>query len=194
MTPTVDRVNRVLLIVIGAVVLVAGVLLLLVSGGAFGSYAATSSVIPEQATLNMRANQSWFWPVLAVLLLIIAALCAWWVMAQLRTHSVAQLELERSPEGNVIVSGHALAECLEQDCESIPGIARARVRVASDNDRVSISVTAWIGAPYDINRSVELITTNVLPHLNHALDTEKPTQIDTTIHIETTAAPVSRLR
>lgn len=194
MTPQVDRVNRVLLIVIGLVLLVVGIGALLVSGGVFGDARADAPIVSSVVTDNVNAASPWLWPVLAAVALLVAVLAGWWAFSQPRSRPVSQVRLERTPAGHVEVAGAALAECVQLDCEAIPGVVRARARVGTEGEHTQVHLTAWVGAPYDLSTVVTKIDNSVLPHLAFSLDGPDPHPIRTTVHLEATAAALTRLR
>lgn len=193
MTPRVDRVNRVLLIVVGALLIVAGVLALLQSGGVFGSARADSPVVSDPTAHWYGENGGWLWPVTGVLALVIAGLCVWWVSAQIRTQGSARIELDRGHRGTVTVSANALADCVETDTLAQPGIARARARISNVGEETRLHLTIWVEPPYDITGIITRLNNTVLPHIANALDGPAPTPIRTTIHVETAEADVVRL-
>lgn len=193
MTPRVDRVNRVLLILLGVVLVVLGIGVLLVSGGVFGDARADAPIVSSVVTDNVNAASPWLWPVLGAVALVVAVLAAWWAFSQPRTRPVSQVQLERSPAGTVEVGGSALAECVQQDCEAIPGVVRARARVGTEGEHTQVHLTAWVGAPYDLASVVTKIDNSVLPHLAFSLDGPDPHPIRTTVHLEATAAELTRL-
>lgn len=101
MTPRVDRINRVLLVLVGALLVVIGGLALLQSGGVFGSARATSPVVSDPTAHWYGVNGSWFWPSTGAVLLVVAGCCVWWVSSQIRTQGSARIER------NQVLRGHA---------------------------------------------------------------------------------------
>lgn len=193
MTPRVDRVNRVLLILIGILLIVIGVLALLQSGAVFGSARAESPVVSDPTAHWYGVNGTWFWPTAGAIMLVVAGLCVWWVSAQIRTQGSTRIELDRSHDGTVTASPTALAECVEADTTAQPGIARARAKLNSVGEETRLHLTVWVQPPYDIADAVARVNNTVLPHLAHAFDGPTPRPLRTTIHVEAAEADVTRL-
>ncbi|PRZ43699.1 hypothetical protein CLV47_102390 [Antricoccus suffuscus] len=194
MTPRVDRINRVFLILIGIVLVVIGVLALLQSGSVFGSARAKSPVVSDPTAHWYGANGTWFWPTAGAVMLVIAGLCVWWVSAQIRTQGSTRIELDRGHDGTVTASAAALADCVEADTIAQPGIARARAKLSSVGEITRLHLTLWVESPYDIADAVARVTNTVLPHLSYAFDGPTPRPLRTTIHVEAAEAPAARLR
>lgn len=194
MTPRIDRINRVLLILVGALLVVIGVLALLQSGGVFGSVRAQSPVVSDPTAHWYGANGSWFWPSSGAIMLVVAGFCVWWVAAQIRTQGSARIELDRGHKGTVTASATALADCVEVDAIAQPGIARARAKLSSFGEETRLHLTLWVEPPYDIADAVARVTNTVLPHLAYAFDGPTPRPLRTTIHVEAAEADVARLR
>lgn len=194
MTPRVDRINRVLLILIGSLLVIVGVLALLQSGSVFGSARAKSPVVTDPTAHWYGVNGSWFWPTVGAIMLVVAGLCVWWVSAQIRTQGSTRIELDHGHDGTVTASATALAECVEIDTTAQPGIARARAKLSSVGAENRLHLTLWVEPPYDITDAVARVTNTVLPHLAYALDGPTPRPLRTTIHVEASEADVARLR
>lgn len=194
MTARIDRVNRALLIVIGLALVIVGVLILLQSGGLFGDKRTESPVVSDPTARWYSTNSSWFWPVVGVLMLLVAGLCVWWVSAQLRIAGSPRIELVRAHNGTVTTSGTALADCVELDALAQEGISRARAKLTSVGEEVRLHLTIWVEPPYDVATAVTRITNTALPHLAYAFECPTPKLLRTTIHVETAEATVARLR
>jgi len=194
MTPRVDRVNRIVLIIAGALLVVGGVLALLQSGGVFGSARAESPVISDPTAHWYADNGGWLWPVVGACALAVAVLCVWWVSAQIRTQGSARIELDRGHGGTVTASATALADCVEADALAQPGIARARARISSSAEETRLHLTVWVAPPYDVTDAITQLANTVLPHLGNAFEGPAPKPLRTTIHVETAEADVVRLR
>lgn len=194
MTPRVDRVNRVLLVVVGTILILLGIAVLLHSTGILGDDRADSPVIATATADWYAANGSWLWPTLAAVAFVLLVLAIWWVAAQVRTQGSSRVEIERAPTGTVTVSGGYLEECVERDAVQLDGIARARARISTDPEAIHLDLTLWVGPPYDVGAAVARVANTVLPHLAVTLDTDEPRPIHTRIHVETAEAAISRLR
>lgn len=188
-----DRVNRVALSVIGALLVVIGVAALLHSSGALGARRRDSPVISSPTAAWYDSNGAWFWPTLAGLALIVVILAVWWASAQVRMRGTSRIELGRDAAGTVSVAGSSLADCVEQDATALDDIARARARVTTAESAVHIWLTIWVAPPYDVGRAVARVTKTLLPNVRTVLDSEHPIQIHTHVTIEAAESTMSRL-
>lgn len=188
-----DRIDRVLLRLIGIVLTLLGIAVLLHSTGALGSRRAASPVLSSPTVAWYRDNGSWLWPALIVILLVVVGASVWWVSTQVRLQGSSRIELERDPGGTLDVSGHHLAECVERDALNQRGIERARARVSTTPQTVHVWLTIWVGPPYDVGRSVARVANVVLPNLRTTLDGADARPIRTHITVETAEAVISKL-
>ena len=189
----VDRINRAVLRILGAIAILAGIGVLLHSTGALGGQRQDSPVLAS-ATARWYADQgAWLWPVVAVLLVVIAAVCVWWVSSQVRLQGSSRIDLERTSAGALSMSGIHLAECVERDATNQDGIHRARARITTTSEAIDVWLVVWVGPPYDVGRSVSRVANTVLPNLRTALDGADARPIRTHITVETAEAAVSRL-
>lgn len=188
-----DRVDRLLLRLIGGVLALLGIAVLLHSTGALGARRATSPVLSSPTVAWYRDNGGWLWPALIVVLLVLVGVGVWWVSTQVRLQGSSRIELADQPGGAVDVSGSHLAECIERDALNQDGVARARARVSTTPEAMHVWLTVWIGPPYDVGRSVARVANTVLPNLRTTLGGVQPRPIRTHITVETAEAAISRL-
>lgn len=188
-----DRVDRVVLALIGALLVAVGTAVLLHSTGALGGRRQDSPVISSGTAAWYATNGSWFWPTLAGVALVVVILGVWWASAQVRMRGTSRIELERNVAGTVAVAGGYLADCIEQDAATQDDIERARARITTTDSTVHVWLTIWVGPPYDVGRAVARVTKTVLPHVRATLDGENPPQIRTHVTVEAAEAAISRL-
>ncbi|WP_153505807.1 Asp23/Gls24 family envelope stress response protein [Cumulibacter manganitolerans] len=189
----VDRIDRAVLYVLGAIAALAGIGVLLHATGALGRRRSDSPVLASPTTRWYADHATWVWPLVAVLLAIVAALSVWWVSSQVRLQGSSRVDLARDGAGSLNVSGTHLAECVERDAVNQDGIDHARARVSATAEAVDVWLTLWVGPPYDVGRSVSRVANTVLPNLATALDGVGSRPIRTHINVETAEAAVSRL-
>ncbi|GAB3299525.1 alkaline shock response membrane anchor protein AmaP [Epidermidibacterium keratini] len=192
--PLVDRINRVVLAVVGIIVAAAGIAIVLHSSGALGRDRAGSPVVSSPTAAWYADNGSWLWPTVGVVGLVVIGLCVWWISAQLRTRGTERLELGRSQEGALSVSVSHLEDCIERDATEYDEIRRARAKVSVEDDVVLVALTLSVGPPYDVARAIARVTGTVLPHLAVTLDEPNPKTIRTTITVEAAEAAMTRLQ
>ena len=88
-----DRLNRVLLTLLALVLLAAGTAGLLFGLGVFGQDRASSLVLSRDVVRFVREQAPWFWPLVAVLLAVVALLALRWLVQQVRTDRIGDLDL-----------------------------------------------------------------------------------------------------
>jgi len=125
-----DRVNRVMLTLLGLLLLIAGATGLLFGLGAFGATLAGEQVLADEVKQFVVEQAAWFWPVVAVLSLLLAVLALRWLVLQLQTDRVGDLDLtERRNDGETHVDSTAVTDALVAATEATPGVQSASARL-----------------------------------------------------------------
>lgn len=124
MNPRVDRLNRVVLAVLGLLVLGAGGVGLAAGAGAFPAH-RDPAVFPGSVRHFARTT-SWFWWAVAGFGLLVALLALRWLLDQLRSERASRLDLTTdSRDGVTMVSSGALTDAVATEAESLRGVSRA---------------------------------------------------------------------
>jgi hypothetical protein len=122
--PRVDRLNRVVLTVLGLLVLGAGGLGLVAGAGVFPGH-HDPRIFPTSVRDYARTT-NWFWWAVAGASLVIAVLALRWLADQLRTERASRLDLTtESREGVTMVHAGALTDAVAEEAESLRGVTRA---------------------------------------------------------------------
>ncbi len=173
-----NGVNRTVLLVLALVLIAAGVLALLVGIGQLFLDPA-SSLVPASATTWLTARP-WLWWVGAGAALVLALLGLWWLIAQLRTEGVGSIDLAETGAGGGIttVRSSGITEAVEDDAESIGGVARAHARVAGRREQ-RVELTVVLTEDADISRVRRHLEEQTIAHLRSALDAP-----DLPVHVE----------
>ena len=130
MNPTADRGNRVLLTLLGLLLLAAGRLGLALSYAAFGAARARQPLLLPAARQFAHRNAGWFWPVVAVVAVVLGLLALRWLVRQVGTDRVRHLELEPNPSsGTTTASSSAISDAVTDEVESYHGADAASVRL-----------------------------------------------------------------
>ncbi|MET9617289.1 alkaline shock response membrane anchor protein AmaP [Kitasatospora indigofera] len=141
-----SSVNRVVLALAGLLLLAVG---LLVLAGGLDLYRHLGLDMPDgwpltspdQPLLSDSArtrwtDEGWWWPVVIGGLSLIVVLGIWWLVAQLRRPAPSSLPLPAPGTGlRLRLRTKALEEALESGTEGLPGVGRARMRVAGRRTR-----------------------------------------------------------
>jgi len=166
-----ERLNRVLLTILGVLLLAAGIYTLLRSWGALGDAAADDPLFTSAARDWVDRNQDWFWPVMAGVSTLIALLALRWLLAQLRTDRPGNSDLAWSTaSGRTRIRAGAIADAVSDDIESDPGVERATVRMVGDEQHPELHL--YIDARDDASLAEirDHLETHAIPHLQSALE------------------------
>ena len=133
MNPNADRGNRLLLTLLALLLLAAGGLGLALGYGAFGSARARQPVLLPAVQQFLQRNADWFWPVLAVVAVLLGLLALRWLLAQLGTDRIHDLSLERDTRtGSTTVHTSAVTDALTEEVEGYRGVQRSAARLVGD--------------------------------------------------------------
>jgi hypothetical protein len=176
-----DRVNRTVLTVMGVVGVAAGGAALAAGAGAFGDDTAGSALLGSSVQDALDDHGAWIALVAAVVLAVVGALAAAWLLYLLRpAPQIPDLRLvtdadgtpdraHRDPEqvpGRISIDPKALAVALERDLQALAGVADASVRLP---DRRPVEVHALLS----LHEGVE-----VAPILRAVADQVRPRMTD----------------
>ncbi|CCH89259.1 conserved exported protein of unknown function [Modestobacter italicus] len=167
MSSRVNGVNRTLLTSLGVLLLVSGGLGLAYSFGAFGD--GQHPLVP-QGMRDLAADQPWFWWAVAAVCLLIALLALSWLLAQLRTDRVGEVDLTTDDrDGLTTLHGGALTEAVETETEQLRGVVGASAHLRDRRgQRLALSVDL---AEYaDIAEVRAAVEDRVVAHARRAVD------------------------
>lgn len=174
MTTRVDRTNRVLLALLGTALLAAGGLGLARSLGWINKAPTTQSVLPPVAS-PAWAEDWWFWPAVAATALVVALLCLWWLLAQASRERLRHLEVDPSRAGgDTWLSAAPIAEAVEREVESYPGVGNARMQLLGTPGRHRHRLVVSLTDRADIDSVRAQLTARTIPNIQHALDFDQP--------------------
>jgi len=166
-----ERLNRVLLTILGVLLVAAGVYTLLRSWGALGDSAAHDPLFTASARDWVQRNEEWFWPVAAGLSTLVGLLALRWLLAQLRTDRPGNSDLSWStPSGRTRIQASAIADAVSGDIQTDPGVERATVRMVGDEQQPELHL--YIDARDDaaLAEIRDQLETRAIPNLCTALD------------------------
>lgn len=183
MSTRVGAANRTVLALIGLILLAAGVLGLALATGLFGRQRGNRPVL-TQAVRTYPDGHPWFWWAVAAGAVIIALLALKWLLTQLGTDRANRIDRTTDArDGYTIVHAGALAEAVEGDAASIPGVSSAGAYVSHPlqlNLRVDLTDEA------DIDSVRNALESTTVPHVREALNRE-----DLPVRIELRPGPTT---
>lgn len=168
--------NRTWLIILGLILLLAGVLVLLLATGTLDTMTAGAS--PDAADRSVPGARDALtqgrYTAGAVLLagLLLAVLGLWWILAQVpRTRAAGTFRLQEDPaRGVTSCDPSVLASAVEYETDQLPGVAgtSAVLRGTAENPDLTLKVT--VNADADVRDVISQIQHQVVPNLVTALE------------------------
>ncbi|MEV5572558.1 alkaline shock response membrane anchor protein AmaP [Spirillospora sp. NPDC052269] len=137
------RLNRVLLVLTGLLLIAAGGTGLAFGLGAFGHLRAHQPVL-SRVTRHFAAVHAWYWPEIGAGAVVAAFIGIAWLLAQGRSDRIAGVVLDDGDgTGRTIVPAGTLATALQDDIQGLPGVRSARVRLTGKPSapRLRLNVT-----------------------------------------------------
>lgn len=167
-----DRTNRTALIVLGFLILAAGVAGLVGSVGGFGTAFAHKALITNRVSRYFGAQGTWLWPVIAVAAALLGLLALRWLYVLVSsTDRAGELTLpgDRSA-GRTTLRPAALSTAVQDEITTYRGVTSARARVLGDSNQPELAVIATVAADADLAAVRRRIETEALSHARQALD------------------------
>lgn len=174
MSSTPDALNRTVFTLLGILLIAAGAYGVARGYGAFGSTQAEEPLLTGGITGFFGRIDDWFWPVVALVALILAYLAYRWLKAQLTpTPSVSDLDLTRDPaEGRTTLRASGLTSALSDDIERDPAVHSAHVRMLEDGGRPEVDVDLDVSEDATLGEVRRRIETEVLGRFSSALESD----------------------
>ena len=168
-----DRVNRAVLSVLGALMLIGGAVGLAYSLGAFGKDRSKGLFVADQLDHWLNDNQNWLWIVVILVCLILASLSLRWLLFQVKPQAtVGDFSFPfQEGEGKTSISARAVVDAVVADLSDQPGVRKAGARLSQQDPLV---VDAWVD--YDSASYVpafrQSVQEQILPRLEKCLEIE----------------------
>ncbi|MGI5449081.1 alkaline shock response membrane anchor protein AmaP [Streptomyces sp. CA-243310] len=130
-------VNRVLLAIIGAVLLAAGISVLTGSRPLGGRHAP---LLTAAARRRYWHADGWWWWVLVAGLGLCVLLALWWLLAQLRRSRLDAVLVDTGDGAYALLRGRALESAVAAEAGALDGVARCRVALRGRRETPSLRV------------------------------------------------------
>jgi hypothetical protein len=166
-----SRINHVGLTLLGLLLLAAGAYGLARGWGAFGGGPSGEPLITG-AMRRYADGQGWFWPAVAAAGVVLALLGLAWLMAQARSEQLPGLAMEDDDEsgGTTSVSGKAVAQTLEDEIASYPGVQGVRARLLGRSNRPRLRLNVLYAREADLVALRRRIDEDAVARLRTALE------------------------
>jgi hypothetical protein len=149
-TARVNATNRTVLVLIGLVLLAAGVGGLLLSVDLIAGGTGRWPVVPDPVT-GFAAGTWWLPWAVAAAAVVAALLGLWWLLAQFRVDWPTQLDLTGDrPDGTTTLAAGALTDAVEDDAASIRGVTGASASLRSQPIQ-RLDLTVDLAAAADVS-------------------------------------------
>lgn len=163
------RTNRTGIALTGLLLLVAGSAAIAAALGAFGTRVADEPVITS-GTTRFVERSTWFWPVVALVAVVLALLGLRWLAVQLRSSRLARLDLEPDRrDGETVLHTAALTAALTDEIESYRGVAGSRADLLGDSASPRLALRVDLDGRADPGEVRRRIETQALAHARAAL-------------------------
>lgn len=196
-------VNRVLLGLAGAGLLVGGVLVL--AGGLDlygrldvrmpGWWPLTSPDQPvfSDASRTRWTDEAWWWPVVFAVLGLTVAGGLWWLFAQLRRSGPSSVTLPVPAAGVTLrVRSRALADAVETETVALPDVARVQARLTGRSKRLLLRAAVRLTPGGDPAGVVDRFLAGPLVNARTTLGQDLPTDLRLQVTRTRPAAPHPR--
>lgn len=178
-----DRGNRLFMGLLGAVLVAAGVLTLLLNTGAISTTAP--GVVYGRLVRDARGATNLSAAIACAICLIIAVLAAGWALAQLRPVSdgerVDTVRLARGQRGRTTMAATTLTKAATADLMGRQGITAARVRLRAAKPIPRVQATVEVALDADVEAALAEVS-DTMGRLIAALGA-KPEEADTEIRL-----------
>ncbi|HEY2176222.1 MAG TPA: alkaline shock response membrane anchor protein AmaP [Mycobacteriales bacterium] len=186
-----NRLNRVVLTVIGVILLLAGVGAVLLSTGIFGADRAHRAVVDHATTQTVYRSAGWLWPTVGAVGFVLGILALYWLIVQLRVERIRSIAMERAQSGDLVLTGSALTDAVREETTAVPGVGRARARLTRDVTDPELVLTVWLRQAADLGEVSRQLDDDVIAHARRALARD---QLTTWLRIEVDADDRQRVR
>ncbi|MFE3455069.1 hypothetical protein ACFXJ8_39710 [Nonomuraea sp. NPDC059194] len=169
------RANRVGLAILGLILLVVGGLTLARGLRVLPqSWAPADEPLLDPTVTGFFGTFSpWIWWALAVLAVIVALAGLRWLVAQGRTESTRDVNVDGGADGRTTVAARAAASAVSAELSALPSVRAASARLAGDKDLLwlRLRVAADDRVPISVLRHE--LTTVTVPHLQQTLGADR---------------------
>jgi hypothetical protein len=180
--------DRWIVVLVGLLLVVAGVLVALLSYGVFGAGRASRPLLDPMIVAALTAQ-----PLTARLVaigvgLVLAVLGLVGAARSLRPEARPDLHLDGGPDTRITVSSAAAAEAVGQQAGALPGVGRARARLVGPEHAPALRLTVWLAEDADVSAVLDALETRVLAT---ARESWELAALPVAVRLELDAAPAA---
>ncbi|MFN2505132.1 MAG: alkaline shock response membrane anchor protein AmaP [Acidimicrobiales bacterium] len=186
-----DRLNATLLTLLALLLLGVGAYGLARGYGAFGDAPATDPVLGDDVRDLVSRNADWFWPVAAVVSLLVAWLGLRWLLFQISSPSASRLPVRSDGPGHTELSTSGATAALARDIEEYAGVRAARARMTSDHPSPEVAITIDVHDDADVPAVRRRLEEHALARFRSALEVQ---ELRTRVHVRLAERPGRTVR
>jgi hypothetical protein len=155
-------VDRALAVLIGLVLLTAGVLVALLSYGVFGAARAGRPVLDPLIVDAMRGQPDVSRLVALGVGVVLVLLGLMWAARSLRPERHPDLVVDSGPDTAIVISSSAMADAISAQASAIPGVRRARARLVGTDEAPALRITLWLADDAEVRTVLARLHDEVL--------------------------------
>ncbi len=165
------RLNRSALAFLGLLALALGTLGLLLGFGVFGESVRHQEVFRNVIGRFLGRDGAWAWPLIGLVGLLVAALALRWLIAQLRSDRVGDIQLERDRAGGrTELATGALTGALTREVAAYRGVSGAAARLIGDEHHPDLVLSVSLDERADLPAVRHRIEDEALARFREALE------------------------
>ncbi|HEY3687425.1 MAG TPA: alkaline shock response membrane anchor protein AmaP [Streptosporangiaceae bacterium] len=166
------RGNRLGLIIVGVLLIAAGAFAL---GRGFGVIPRLPGGAPVLSAPERRmANTAdWFWPVAAIVAIVVLLIAVRWLFVQGRSSKIANLRVDGGSAGRTRMPARVVTRAVEQDAAEAAGVLRARATLIGSRARPGLRLDVTADERADWPRMRTDITGRVRHDLRDCLELDR---------------------
>jgi hypothetical protein len=155
-------VDRVLAVVIGLVLLAAGILVALLAYGVFGSARAGRPLLDPLIVDAFRAQPDVYRLVAIACGVLLVLVGLTWAARSLRPERRPDVVLDGGPDTAIVVSSSAAADAVAAQAATLPGVGRVRARMVGTDEAPALRITLWLADDADVREVLARLHDEVL--------------------------------
>ena len=162
--------DRWLAVLIGLVLLVAGVGVTLVSYGVFGAARAGRPLLDPIMVATVAADPL-LWRIVAIVGgIVLAVFGLAWVARSVRPEPRPDVVLDGGADTTILVTSAAVGDAVASQAGTLPGVARARARLVGTAGAPALRVTLWLTDDADVRAVLRRLHEEVVATALSAFD------------------------
>ncbi|MGH3519099.1 MAG: alkaline shock response membrane anchor protein AmaP [Haloechinothrix sp.] len=183
--------ERAMTIGFGALAVIIGVLVLVLSFGGFGRFRAQQPVLDPVVVTALGSRPELSRSVAIGAAIVLFLLGCWWAIRSLRPEPKPDIELENEAARRLTVTSNAIARAVAAHAEQLDGVTKAKARAVGDEDNPALRLTVWLREGSDLKSVWHELNDQVLAHARESLGLET---LPTAIRMELAAGERTRVR